>query len=214
MYLFTLDFCNWTKTMHVQYYVDSDSFEKAWISLGAAFSKILVAGMDSSTRSPHEEAIISALCCSERFLPLLSHSSTKLTTFPKVSFVLPSAAKPYSLAVWNIYRKVIRPSLDLCTHFSAFSLTFRPFINRASRVLWGYGITVVQFTTVCRSFGWWKTHLMISQKKAKLTWEQFVGLPIPIPSRSGQVLIHYSVPKCGAYPLSPIPNSSRYSENQ
>ncbi|PYH42963.1 uncharacterized protein BP01DRAFT_122014 [Aspergillus saccharolyticus JOP 1030-1] len=50
----------------IQYHIDSGSFEAAYLRLGMALAKILAAGMDKPTRSPHEQAIISAFCCNER----------------------------------------------------------------------------------------------------------------------------------------------------
>jgi hypothetical protein len=57
-----------TATIHAQYHSDCGSFEVAWIQLGAIFAKILAAGMDSPTRAAQEQAIISAFCCTERYL--------------------------------------------------------------------------------------------------------------------------------------------------
>ena len=57
--------------MHIQYYIDSGSFELAWVELGTMIAKMIAAGMGNPTPSAQEQAIITAFCCSERFLPLL-----------------------------------------------------------------------------------------------------------------------------------------------
>lgn len=55
--------------IHIQYYIDSGSFELAWVGLGTTIAKMIAVGMDSRTPSAQEQAIITAFCCSERHLP-------------------------------------------------------------------------------------------------------------------------------------------------
>ncbi|RAH81703.1 hypothetical protein BO86DRAFT_410027 [Aspergillus japonicus CBS 114.51] len=52
----------------IQYWIDSGSFESAYLRLGTTLAKILAAGLDRPTRSAHEQAVISAFCCNESLL--------------------------------------------------------------------------------------------------------------------------------------------------